>query len=505
MLARRGRRVLVLEREDEIGGCMRTAEITEPDFHHDVMAATFVLFVTSPAFEELKDDLARHGLDFAATDAPTGALMSDGRSAILRTDRARNVAAFQALHAGDGARHAEDVGSIERDAELIFAMLGSGLWSRATVKLLAREAWRRGPRGLATTLGRALGNARAWLESSYGSDELRALYAPWPLHAGLGPDAAFSGQMGKVIAFALEAAGAPIVRGGAANAPKAFEGLIEEHGGTVRTGADVASIVIENGRAVGVRLADGEELRCTREIAASVTPTQLYERLLAGSNVPDEVAEATASYRYGKGNMQIHYALSRPVDWPDPALSDVQLLHLTDGVDAVSKASNECERGMLPERPTVCIGQPAAADPSRCPEGQAILWIQLPEAPRHVKGDAGGTIDAPEDGQWTEAMREAYADRVEAMIAAHVPGFRDTVLARRCQSPADLEALNVNLVGGDPYGGWCGIDQFFIWRPFAHSVNHRTHVPGLLHIGASTHPGPGLGGGSGMLAAGSIR
>ena len=75
------------------------------------------------------------------------------------------------------------------------------------------------------------------------------------------------------------------------------------------------------------------------------------------------------------------------------------------------------------------------------------------------------------------------------------------MIARRAYSPADLEALNVNLVGGDPYGGFCGLDQFFLWRPFKASVNHRTYVPGLYHIGASTHPGPGLGGGSGFLLA----
>jgi phytoene dehydrogenase-like protein len=79
------------------------------------------------------------------------------------------------------------------------------------------------------------------------------------------------------------------------------------------------------------------------------------------------------------------------------------------------------------------------------------------------------------------------------------------VVARRAYSPADLPALNVNLEGGDPYGGFCGIDQFFLWRPFKSSVNHDTHVKGLWHIGASTHPGPGLGGGSGFLLASRLR
>jgi phytoene dehydrogenase-like protein len=151
--------------------------------------------------------------------------------------------------------------------------------------------------------------------------------------------------------------------------------------------------------------------------------------------------------------------------------------------------------------PTVCVGQPHALDPSRCPEGAGILWLQLPEAPRFIKGDAAGSIDIGEDGIWTETIREAYADRIEAILASHIDGFAENVVARRAYAPSDLEALNMNLVGGDPYGGSCSIDQFFIWRPFADSVNHKTPIAGLYQIGASTHPGPGLAGGSGFALA----
>ena len=211
--------------------------------------------------------------------------------------------------------------------------------------------------------------------------------------------------------------------------------------------------------------------------------------------------EAVTKYRYGKGNFQIHYALDKPPAWRAEGLGKVALLHLTPGLDGVSKACNEAARGMLPETPTICVGQPHALDPSRCPEGKAILWLQLPEAPRHIKGDAAGKLDAPADGKWTEALREAYADRVEAILASHIDGFKDSVIARRAYSPADLEAMNINLVGGDPYGGSSTIDQSFLWRPFKGSVNHETDVKGLYHIGASTHPGAGLAGGSGFLLA----
>ncbi len=500
LLGKRGKRVLVLEREQVAGGCMKSGEITAPGYTHDLMAATFVLFVTSPAFGKLGADLSRHGLDFAYTPHPTGVVTPDGRSLVLTTDRAANIARFNELSPGDGDRHKGEVETVERDAPLVFGLLGGSLWSWGTAKLLFGEARRRGLRGLAARLGEGLRPGRAWLESRFKSDLIRALYAPWVLHAGLGPESAFSGEMARVIAFALEAAGAPIAKGGAANAVKAFEGLIEELEGEVRTGADVAEVLVAHGRATGVRLAGGETIEAKQGVICSVTPTQLYGRLIPDAADPAGKARAV-DYRYGKGDMQIHYALKSPPKWKSPGLDQVALIHLTPGLDGVSKAVNECERGMLPDVPTICVGQPHALDPSRCPEGAGIIWIQLPEAPRHIKGDAAGKIAVPADGKWTEAVREAYADRVEAILKAHVDGFEENVVKRTAYSPADLEAMNMNLVGGDPYGGSCAIDQFFIWRPFADTVNHKTPISGLYQIGASTHPGPGLGGGSGFALA----
>lgn len=503
LLAGDGASVLILERNDRIGGCIRTEQVTAPGFVHDVMATTFLLFVTSPAYAVLGEDLARHGLEFCNSDIPTGVLRPDGSYLIQRTDQAANIAAFNKVMSGDGDQYGRDVGDVAQNAGLLFGLLGGNLWSSATMKLLAAEAWRRGPRGLAGFLGGALVPARGWLETSYQSDLLCALWAPWALHAGLNPEDAFSGQIAKVIAFSLEAAGAPIVKGGAQSLLDAFGKLIEERGGVIRTGADVASIKVTNGRATGVRLASGDEITAAKSVICSVTPTQLYGRLLEG-NAPEQNTNAAAKYRYGKGNFQVHYALSKAPAWPSEELGKVALLHLTPGLDGVSKASNEAVRGLLPEVPTICVGQPHALDPSRCPDGKAILWLQLPEAPRHIKGDAAGKLDTPADGRWTETLREAFADRIEAILASHIKGFRELVISRRAYSPADLEGMNINLVGGDPYGGSCALDQSFVWRPFASSVNHRTAVKGLFHIGASTHPGPGLSGGSGFLAAKEI-
>lgn len=494
LLARKGKRVVLLERAEHAGGCMLTDEVTLPGFHHDVMATTFVLFLTSPAYGDLAEDLGRHGLEFCHTARPTAVLRPDGTALALTMDRAANIAAFDARAAGDGARHAADVGGVEADAPFLFALLGGELWSRATLRLLAGQAWKRGLNGLKAWIGAALMPARAWLETGYASPDVQALWAPWVLHTGLTPESTYSGQMGKVIAFTLEAAGAPVVKGGASKAVDAFRGLIEEHGGEVRTGVEVTRVLTEGGRATGVETAGGERIAASH-VLASVTPSQLYGRLMP--DAPER--EAATAFRHGRGNFQLHYALDAPPEWLSEGLDDVALIHLSDGIDAVSRSANEAERGMLPQTPTICVGQPHRLDPTRCPEGKAILWLQIPDAPRVVKGDAAGEIET--SGEWDEATREAFADRIERILARHIQDFDRIKLARRAYSPADLNALNVNLEGGDPYGGQCAIDQFFLFRPFPTSRNNATGIRNLHHIGASTHPGPGLGGGSGYNTA----
>jgi phytoene dehydrogenase-like protein len=199
--------------------------------------------------------------------------------------------------------------------------------------------------------------------------------------------------------------------------------------------------------------------------------------------------------------MQIHYALSEPPRWEgDERLGQTAIVHVTPGLDGVSRAVNEAERGLLPAEATIVVGQPLTIDASRAPAGRGLLWIQLQELPWHVKGDAAGELDT-RDGAWTEGLRERYADRIQERLARHIPNLDSAVLQRVVLSPADLQAANINLEHGDPYSGSLALDQNFLWRPFAQQPGHRTPVRNLFHIGASTWPGPGLGGGSGTLVA----
>jgi phytoene dehydrogenase-like protein len=501
LLARGGWHVCVLERNDYLGGAIKTAEITEPGFHHDVFSAWHPLWVGGAAHAQLADDLARRGLEYLNTDLPTATAYPDGSAAFLLRSADANAAEFDRHHAGDGDAWRRVLDEFLPNADLAFGVLGTELWSRAGLAFALKAYRRLGREGAARFLGDVLISSRDWLETTFAAPQVHGLLAPWVLHTGLGPDAASSGFMNQVIAVALQDGGLPVPRGGGARLVDALAELVRDHGGEALTNVDVERVLVESGRAVGVRTTEGETITAERAVVANVTPTQLYARLLADADVPEPVAAGARRFRYGRGEMQIHFALSEPPVWDgDERLARTALVHVTPGLDGVSRAVNEAERGLLPAEATVVVGQPLTIDPSRAPEGKGLLWIQLQELPWHVKGDATGELDVGE-GLWTERLRERYANRIQARLARHIPNLEHSILRRTVLSPADLENANVNLRHGDPYGGSLALDQNFLWRPFAASPGHATPVERLYHVGASTWPGPGLGAGSGTMVA----
>ena len=481
LLAKGGWNVCVLERNDWFGGAIKTAEITVPGFRHDVFSAWHPLWVGGPAHAQLGDDLAQHGLEYLNTELPTGTLCPDGEAAfLLRTADANAVEL--------GAEWHEMLASFFPNADLAFGILGTELWSRQGAGLGLKAVRRLGRNGARDFAGRLLVSARDWLEETFASPKAHGVLAPWVLHTGLGPDAAASGYMAQVIAVAVQEGGMPIPRGGGAKLADALVSYIREQGGTCETGTHVARV-----SSGGVQTADGRNLTAGRAVICNVTPTQLYGGLLEGH------AQKAEGFRYGRSEMQIHFALSEPPRWEgDERLGETAIVHLTPGLDGVSRAVNEAERGLLPAEATVVVGQPLTMDASRAPSGKGLLWIQLQELPWLVKGDAAGELDVG-DGTWTESLRERYADRIQARIAQHVPNLEASILGRTVLSPADLQSANVNLRHGDPYGGSLALDQSFLWR-----AQHRTPVSNVWHVGASTHPGPGLGGGSGALVAAQL-
>ena len=194
-------------------------------------------------------------------------------------------------------------------------MLGAELWSAAGGALGWKALRRLGRGGAAHLAGDMLVSGRTWLEEAFGSELTRGLLAPWALHAGLGPDAVMSGLMTKVISIALQDAGCPVPRGGSARLVDALAALTRDNGGELRTDCDVEQVLVGNGRAVGVRIAGGEEVYARRAVIANVTPSQLYLRLLSDAPVPTAIVERARHVRAGRASMQIHVALSEPPRW----------------------------------------------------------------------------------------------------------------------------------------------------------------------------------------------
>lgn len=501
LLSKAGWNVCILERSDELGGCIRTSsDLTAPGFTHEVLASWHPLFTGSPAYAELESDLTARGLEYLNTDLPTGSAFPDGSSVFLTTSLQDNIGELGHHADADGPAWEAMFNGFMANADLSFGVLGTELWSPAGLGL-GRQALRRfGRKGLLAYTSTLLSTCRDWLGDTFESDTVHGLLAPWVLHTGLGPDQATSGFMTQVIACTLQLGGMPVPRGGGVVLVEGLTGIVRDAGGEVRTNAEVERVLVSDGKATAVRLVGGETIRAERAVVASVTPMQLYGRLLGSGDAPEEVARAAGGYRYGRGAMQIHIALSEPPDWyGDERLVRTAIVHVTPGLDGVSRAVNEAERGLLPAEATIVCGQPMAVDPSRAPEGSSIIWIQLQELPAGpIKGDAADEIDVG-SGIWTEELRESYADRITARLGRHIQNLERATIKRVVLSPADIAEMNVNLVGGDIYGGSCALDQNFLFRPLPQAPGHRTPVDDLWHIGASTHPGPGLGAGSGYL------
>jgi phytoene dehydrogenase-like protein len=496
-LARAGLTVEVLERNPVAGGAVATEELTDAGFLHDTFSSWHPLFKLSAAYAELGPELEARGLRYCETpEVTTANARPDGAVTIAYRDAERTA---EGLDPRDRAAYLAEMASFGSTIPTLGQLLGTELYSGQASKLSLKLARELGVRGGLRFASDMLNSARAWFETRFAGREVSDLYAPWALHTGLSPDTPGSGFQALAIAGSLHAVGLPVVEDGARHFVGAFERLIDEHGGQVRTGVEVERIVTSGGRAAGV-VAGGEEIRSTRAVIANTTPTQLYGRLLGAGAAPPEAVEQALAFRYSpRAGSQIHMALSEPLRWRDSRLDSVPIVHLSDGVGSVALACAQAAAGLLPDRPTVVVGQPTTVDPSRAPEGSAVLWIQLQQVPYAPTGDAGGQLDT--GGGWTAELERAFAERVFSLLEPHVENWSRARGTFTVLSPLELERRNPNLVRGDIYSGDCELGQSYLWRPLPSYGSHRTPVRDLYQCGASTYPGPGLNAASGRIAA----
>jgi len=497
-LAKAGWSVALVERNDRLGGFIATEERTVPGYLHDTYSSWHPLFVSGAAYAVLGNDLHRHGLQYRNTDGlVTGTVAGDGRVVLAHRDP--KITAEEFAHPEDGTAYLAMLQRFLDNAAAIGGFLGSELRSPRVVRHAVQLLRREGLAGTEAWLRDTVTSGRSYCRREFRGDETDLLWVPWLLHAGLSPDHASGGLMVPVLAATIHGFGLPVVAGGSGRFVEAFRALLEELRVDIRTSCPVERILVTDGRATGV-VAGGETIHAARAVLASVTPSALYRQLLPSTASVSNVVRTQADrFRHGRAAMQIHVALSAPLGWNDDRLAAVPLLHLSDGSASTGIACAEAEAGLLPCRPTVVVGQQHVLDPSRVPEGAAALWLQLQELPFAPLGDAAGELDVT--GGWSKDLAEGYARRVLARVARHAPDLPTKLLSVDIVTPSDLVAHNPNAVAGDPYGGSAELDQNLLWRPLPAASRHATQIPGLWHIGASTHPGAGLGGGSGHLVA----
>ena len=443
-LAQEGRSVLVLEAAAEIGGGLRSAELTLPGFRHDVCSAIHPLALASPFLRRLP--LQEHGLEFAHPEIPLAHPLDDGTAVALH----RSV-----------DETAEGLGD---DGDAYRALLQPLLddWDVLLEDLLGPL---RIPRHARTDLRFAragLRSARGLARARFTGARARALLAGNAAHSMRPLTAPATAGFGLALMMLGHAVGWPVAAGGSQAIADAMASLVRSLGGEIETGREVRSLA---------------DVRGVRAVLFDLTPRQITA--IAGEELPRRYRRALERFRYGPAAFKLDCALAGPVPWTAPECRRAGTVHLGGSLEEIEHAEAEVARGRHAARPSVLVAQQSLFDPVRAPDGAHTLWAYC-----HVPN--GSRLDA----------REA----IEAQIERFAPGFRGLVRACSVLGPADLEARNANDVGGDINGGAADLRQLFA-RPVARPVPYTTPNPRLFVCSSSTPPGGGVHGMCGWHAA----
>lgn len=442
VLAQAGRKVVVYEAQQTIGGGASSAELTLPGFVHDVCSAIHPLAAASPFFSTLP--LAEYGLEWVESPSALAHPFDDGTAAVLE----RSVEATAARFEGDGPAYHNLMAPLVRD------------WPRLRESILGPPRWPRHPLAVARFGLQALRPAERVANQLFRGSHARGLFAGAAAHGMLplhrSPTAAF----GMVLAMLGHAVGWPLPRGGSQSLSNALAAHLLSLGGEIVTGAAVQSIY---------------DLPAARAVLCDLSPRPLLR--IAGRRFPAAYKKSLERYRYGVGVYKVDWALSGPIPWKAPECATAATVHLGGALEEISRGEREPWAGRTPSEPFVILAQQSLFDASRAPAGRHTAWAYC-----HVpNGSTANMLDA-----------------IETQVERFAPGFRDLVLARSVMAPADIERRNPNLAGGDIGGGASTLGQLFArptWRTYS------TPVRGLYLCSAATPPGVGVHGMCGYFAA----
>ncbi|WP_346958762.1 NAD(P)/FAD-dependent oxidoreductase [uncultured Arthrobacter sp.] len=443
-MARAGLAVHVYEAAGSAGGGLRTTELIEPGYLHDVCSAVHPMVLASPFFREF--GLSRR-IRLEVPELSHGAPLDGGRAALGYRSLERTAAALG--RDGDAYRRLMSplVDRMEGVADLTLNQL-----LRVPRRPLAAAIF-----GLRTLeQGTRLWGARFREELAPALLTGVAAHAVAPL-----PTLPAAGA-GLMLGALGHAGGWPIPVGGSAAIARAMVADIEAHGGVVQTGVRIDS------------LADLPPVRAT---LLDVAPPGLLR--IAGGRLPAGYTRALESFRFGNGACKVDFILSGPVPWTAPELAGAGTVHVGGTRAETAEAERLVAAGRHPERPYVLVSQPSRFDPSRAPAGRQILWTYC-----HVP--AGSTVD--------------MGGAVMAQLERFAPGFRELVVDYRVTTAAELGEYNANYVGGDFSAGVMDL-RGLLRRPVLSPVPWRTPLSGVYLCSSSTPPGPGVTGMPGFHAA----
>jgi phytoene dehydrogenase-like protein len=444
-LAVRGLSVTVLEGAEAIGGGARSGELTEPGLVHDVCSATHPIALASPALAEL--ELERHGLEWAWPEVALAHPLDGGGGGAMLQSIEETAAGLDEA----GAAWKRVFGPPARGLDALREDILRPL------PLLPRHPFRLAALGLrgappATALARALGSAEA-----------RALFGGVAAHSFAPLTRPLSSSVGVALIAFCHHYGWPVARGGSQSITDALAAVVRENGGRIEIGRPVRSLA---------------ELPAADVVLLDLAPGAVAD--LAGERLPARVARAYRRYRHGPGAFKLDLAVEGGVPWDLAAARRAGTVHAIGSFEELVAAEREVNRGRMPERPFVLVGQQYLADPSRSRGDLHPVWTYA-----HVPSGY--------DGDPTEAM----LDQIERFA----PGLRERVVARVARPVAEIAAANPNYVGGDIIGGACTPWQTLI-RPRLALDPYATGIPGVFICSASTPPGAGA---HGMCGYNAVR
>jgi phytoene dehydrogenase-like protein len=436
-LARAGLEVTVREAAADAGGGLRSAELTQPGFVHDVCSSIHPLAIASPFFRELDLDV-----DWAHPSAPAAHPLDDGTAVLLE----RGIEDTAAQLGVDGAAY----------RSLITPLVEA--WPALQLELAGPPSIARlSP--LLSQLRPLLAAARALAESRFRDERARTWFAGHAAHSMLPLERRPSAGFGIALVLLGHVVGWPFVRGGSRALAAALIERLEDAGGRIEKSSPV------------------DELPYADVVLADVSPRELVR--ISRGQLPGRYERSLRSYRHGPGAFKLDWALDGPIPWRANECRRAATVHLGTPLDEISASEWGAWSGRPSQRPFVLLAQTSLFDPTRAPPGKHTAWAYC-----HVPN--GSTVDMTE--------------RIERQVERFAPGFRDLILQRHTMGPRELEANNRNLVGGDLNGGVMDLGQL-LSRPARRLVPYRTPLDGVYLCSAATPPGGGVHGMCGYWAA----